>query len=289
MKLTSKIKHIAMYATLGVATCAFTSCDEETLQSFTTDDTVLALKEALNIGAQTASQNLGQEGGYLNDLAVRIEAPEEVQTIMKLCSSEKGKAVLSAIGAEAFDEENLVTLMNQAAETAAPEAAGIFKTAITGMSISDGEAILFGSEHAATEYLQEKTSADLTKTFGKVVTGTFDQVKVSGRSLNDAWAGFTQYYNKIPGLIQSAKNGSTAKRIAVNLAFEGLKIYDENLYNTVNSIQQVNTNLGEYVTAKALDGLFVKVADKESGIRHNVAERTSDLLKKVFGRLDTNN
>lgn len=58
------------------------------------------------------------------------------------------------------------------------------------------------------------------------------------------------------------------------------------LYDKVASIQHVNTDLGEYVTGKALDGLFTKVAEKETGIRTNAAERTSELLKKVFGRLD---
>ena len=58
------------------------------------------------------------------------------------------------------------------------------------------------------------------------------------------------------------------------------------IYNKVDAIQAVNTDLGEYVTGKALDGLFVKVADKEKGIRTNVAERTSELLQRVFGRLD---
>ena len=58
------------------------------------------------------------------------------------------------------------------------------------------------------------------------------------------------------------------------------------LYDKINGIQHVNTNLGEYVTGRALDGLFTKVADKELEIRTDVAARTSSLLQKVFGRLD---
>ena len=58
------------------------------------------------------------------------------------------------------------------------------------------------------------------------------------------------------------------------------------LYDKINSIQHVNTNLGEYVTGKALDGLFAKVADKELEIRTDVSARTSALLQNVFGRLD---
>ncbi len=75
----------------------------------------------------------------------------------------------------------------------------------------------------------------------------------------------------------------TAALAAMKLALPSDKAY---LYDKVNAIQTVNTNLGEYVTGKALDGLFTKVADKEVDIRTNAAARTSDLLKRVFGRLD---
>ena len=61
---------------------------------------------------------------------------------------------------------------------------------------------------------------------------------------------------------------------------------NSDLYDKINALESVNTNLGEYVTGKALDGLFLKVADKEADIRTNAASRTSELLKKVFGRLD---
>jgi len=42
-------------------------------------------------------------------------------------------------------------------------------------------------------------------------------------------------------------------------------------------------DINDYVTRKALDGLFLYVADEEKSIRTNPAARTSDLLKKVFG------
>ncbi len=44
-------------------------------------------------------------------------------------------------------------------------------------------------------------------------------------------------------------------------------------------------DLDGYVTAKALDGLFTKVAAEEKAIRTNPVARTTDLLKKVFGSL----
>ena len=264
---------------LGIAV-TFTSCEEifnsESDGGF---DTVSALKEALTIGAKTAATNLGQEGGYLNDVSVKIGVPNEVSTVMELASTEAGQTILEALGASVFNEGELVALMNKAAETAAPESAEIFAAAITSMTIEDGENILFGAENAATEYLRAKTYDGLTATFGRVVTNTFDQVSVGGRTLNDAWAGFTQYYNQIIDF----KNSQSLKSLAVMAA---LRVANAELYNKVASMENVSTNLGEYVTAKALDGLFVKVADKEKGIRTDASQRVSNLLQNVFGRLD---
>jgi hypothetical protein len=42
-------------------------------------------------------------------------------------------------------------------------------------------------------------------------------------------------------------------------------------------------DLDRYVTDKALDGLFLMVADEEKKIRENPAARVTELLKKVFG------
>ena len=44
------------------------------------------------------------------------------------------------------------------------------------------------------------------------------------------------------------------------------------------------TDLDSFVTQKALDGLFLRVADEEKSIRTNPAARSTELLKRVFGR-----
>ena len=57
-------------------------------------------------------------------------------------------------------------------------------------------------------------------------------------------------------------------------------------YNSVPLVKPVNLNLTEYVTQKAVDGLFVKVAAKELQIRNNISARTTPLLQKVFAMQD---
>ena len=46
-----------------------------------------------------------------------------------------------------------------------------------------------------------------------------------------------------------------------------------------------DANLDNYVTAKAIDGLFLMIAEKEKELRSNPMEAGSALLKKVFGSL----
>ena len=57
-------------------------------------------------------------------------------------------------------------------------------------------------------------------------------------------------------------------------------------YNSIPFVTKVNPNLDDYVTQKALAGLFSMVEKKELSIRNNVSERSSDLLKKVFAKQD---
>lgn len=57
-------------------------------------------------------------------------------------------------------------------------------------------------------------------------------------------------------------------------------------YNKIPFVSKVNTQLDDYVTNRALDGLFARIALEELDIRTNLSSRTSDLLKRVFARQD---
>lgn len=56
-------------------------------------------------------------------------------------------------------------------------------------------------------------------------------------------------------------------------------------YNRVPFVQKMNPNLDDYVTQKALDGLFLLVSQEENKIRKDPAARVNDILRKVFGAL----
>jgi hypothetical protein len=57
-----------------------------------------------------------------------------------------------------------------------------------------------------------------------------------------------------------------------------------NKYNSLPFVKKMNPRLDDYVANKALEGLFAKVAEEEANIRKNPVARTTELLKKVFGR-----
>jgi hypothetical protein len=59
-----------------------------------------------------------------------------------------------------------------------------------------------------------------------------------------------------------------------------------NSYNKIPLVKPVNADLNAYVTQKAIDGMFLQVAQEELQIRENINARSTTLLKKVFGYAD---
>lgn len=132
--------------------------------------------------------------------------------------------------------------MNRAAEKAAPLAADIFAEAIADISFDDANKILRGGNTAATDYLKSKTYNRLLEHFQPAVRKTMSEYKV------------TQKYEAITGNAQ-------------NLPLVG-KI--------------INLDVNQYVSSKALDGLFYVLAKEETNIRTNPKARVTELLKEVF-------
>ncbi|WP_187262731.1 DUF4197 domain-containing protein [Pontibacter beigongshangensis] len=53
-------------------------------------------------------------------------------------------------------------------------------------------------------------------------------------------------------------------------------------YNKIPLVQKVNPELDQYATQKAMDGLFLLIAQEEANIRENPVARTTELLRRVF-------
>ncbi len=82
-----------------------------------------------------------------------------------------------------------------------------------------------------------------------------------------------QLKEKFKPVIQSALNKVNATKYYGDIV---------NTYNQIPFVQDVNPDLNEYATIKAMEGLFVLIAKEEKSIRENPAARTTDLLKRVF-------
>ena len=148
--------------------------------------------------------------------------------------------------------EKFETALNRAAEEATKEALPIFKNAILGMSISDGFSILNGGDGAATNFLKGKTTAELVAAFAPKVKAAIATVK-----LTDYWEPIVNKYN----------------------TFANLPLTDA---------EPVNPDLNEYVTERAIAGLFHMVEIEENKIRKDPMARVTDILQKVFGSLGGN-
>jgi hypothetical protein len=53
-------------------------------------------------------------------------------------------------------------------------------------------------------------------------------------------------------------------------------------YNKIPFVPKVNPDITDYVTQKAIDGLFIQIAVEELNIRQNLNARSTPLMQKVF-------
>ena len=247
-------------------------------------DIAAGLKAALKVGIETAASNLGKKDGFLADAAVRIGIPEEALTafnaVQTLSQNATFNSLLKTTGVSIPNSDTVVTLLNRAAEDAAPKSVGIFANAITSMGIADAKNILFGADNAATTYLKDNTFTQLQGAFMPSINNSLGSVKVANTTPLAAWSTFANYNNKLVEMMDNR-----AVKTGLEIARKTGVLKNE-YFERLSAIKIVNTDLSDYITGKALTGLFMKVSEKEYDIRHNASARVSDVLKSVFGQLD---
>ena len=241
-------RHILYSVFLLVFSLLPSSCESLEEIGLSNEEIVGGLKEALNQGARVASEKLGVSDGFLADQAVKILLPSEAASMIQKAYSIPGAELLLKPYLETVVEK-----MNRGAEKAASKAVPIFANAITSMSFADAMNILKGEDTAATGYLRKTTLQPLTSEFAPEINAAMQEVGAAS-----AWNTLFSEYNKYVNPVTSATLG----------------------------LETVNPDLGEYATAKALNGLFLKVAGEEKEIRNNPAKRATDLMKKVFKEQD---
>ena len=139
--------------------------------------------------------------------------------------------------------DKAILQINRAAEDAAGFAKPIFADAIKSMTIADAIGLVRNGDTSATHFFRVKTTDNLVAAFLPVIRNSLDKL--------DA----TKYYADVV-----------------------------NTYNNFpTTFKKLNPDLPGFVTWKATDALFDLVAKEERNIRQNIAARTTELLRKVFG------
>ena len=126
------------------------------------------------------------------------------------------------------------------------------------MTIKDAFNILNGADNSATDYLRKTTYSELYALYKPKLQASTEKKIVAGISTKDSWISLTGKWNSLAN--------SVAGKIA--------------------GFKPVNTNLDDYLTNKALNGIFLKVEGEELKIRKEVSARVSPILQRVFGSLD---
>ena len=215
-------------------------------QPLTNTEIIAGLKQALAVGTDSSVARVSKTDGYFRDELIKILLPPEAEIITKNLNRIPGGEKLL---------NDVVLRINRAAEDAAKEAAPIFVGSITSMTITDGLGILKGGDYAATEYLKRTTSQQLFNLYQPKIKTSIDKKLIGNISTSESWNTLTREWNKIANSIIGQAAGFTP----------------------------VNVKLDEYLTQKALDGLFLKIGEEEKKIRTDPVARVTELLKRVFG------
>lgn len=270
-----------MAITLIVAGCEWL---EDNTSGLSEEEIIEGLKTALNVGSDSASTNLSVVNGYYGNILVKIPLPPEAASVRsKINSNNTLASISSAIGLDDLFED-VILAVNRSAEDAAKEAAPIFKNAIMDLTISQGWDILHGKvpantkstaedfdSTAATKYLSQKTYDPLTDLYAPKINASLGKDLVGTYSATEIWTNLTTKYNTF----MARSDVQIALMAAATLG------------NDLNLPSSINTDLGEFSTQKALDGLFYMVGCEEIKIRRDPlawAQTTvGNILKKVFG------
>lgn len=132
----------------------------------------------------------------------------------------------------------------RAMSSAVSAAKPMFTDAIKKMTIRDAAKILVtDNTHAATDYFKQSMKPGLMDAFRPIVDSTIRIEKA-----DKEWSSITSVYNSIPFL----------------------------------SSKPLENNLTDFISARAVDVMFLMIANEEEQIRTKYELRKTDMMKKVF-------
>lgn len=255
-----KVRNIQILSLLGTV-LLLSSCDTLSQGGFTLPSQGTGSTSSNTGGSSQTTGNITQaEASTGIKQALSNGLQQSIQTLsvkdgflgdaaVKILMPEEARKVESALRAVGMNSlcDQFISSMNRAAESAVKEASGVFINSLSKMTVNDAFSILLSGQ-------QDAATSYFKKTTSSDLTSKFSpiiQTAMGQNNVSTYWNQLTTAYNKLP------------------------------LSN------KIETNLTAYVTQKAIDGLFVKVADQELKIRKNIGgSRNSGILDKVFGWAD---
>lgn len=167
----------------------FVSCDvlhtvaTDVLAVPTSTEAAGGLKDALSQGFSNGVSALSTRGAFGNNPSIKIFLPPDAQKIAdRLTSLGMGKEV-----------DKVIAKLNDGAENAVATAKPVFINAVKNMSFNDAMGVLTGGKGAATSYLKQTTTTELTSLFRPEIQKSLDQIGVTKE-----WGDLVNIYNKIP-------------------------------------------------------------------------------------------
>jgi hypothetical protein len=185
------MKHIYL---LGlVVLFSFSGCDTAksilnsvgTNGSLTNAEVIDGLKTALRLGTDSATTKLSALNGFYKDALIKIVMPPEAQKVEK---------TLRNIGLGSVVDKAVLS-MNRAAEDASKSVGNIFINAIRQMTIQDAFGILRGGNTAATDYLKQKTTEQLTAAFKPIISKSLDNTNAT-KYWSDVFTAYNRFSSK---------------------------------------------------------------------------------------------
>lgn len=95
----------------------------------------------------------------------------------------------------------------------------------------------------------------------------------------------TQYFKKVTAAPMAEKFLPIVKKTTENVQLAQQYNQFASLGAKYGVVSKDQANLEQYVTQKALDGVYLMMAEEEKAIRKDPIGQTSSLIKKVFGSL----
>ncbi len=155
---------------------------------------------------------------------------------------DKLQNVLQTLGVKT-DITQITSKLTAAMGSAMTTAKPIFIQSLKDMSIKDAAKILVtNNNHAATDYFKQNTTANLTQALLPIIDST---IKIQGAD---------KEYQQVVGIYN-------------NIPFVGKKL---------------EPNLSGFIAGRAIDAMFIMIANEEEGIRSKYQLRKTDIVRKVF-------